>query len=82
MVPLFLKVIERVELLKKESESKKLMELGQRISHLHRIVDGMRKHVISKDSPLMELEQERVEKYLIMEENISRAEKNYGKFSQ
>jgi hypothetical protein len=46
------------------------------------MVEGMRKHVASKDSPLRQLEQERVEKYLIMEENISRAEKNYGKFSQ
>ena len=52
MVPLFQKVIERVELLKKESESKKLMELGQRIAHLNRMVEGMRKHVVSKDSPL------------------------------
>ena len=52
MVPLFQKVIERVEILKKESESKKLMELGQRIAHLNRMVEGMMKHVVSRDSPL------------------------------
>jgi hypothetical protein len=82
MIPLFQKVIEKVESLKKEAESKKLMELGQRIAHLQKMVEGTRKQVISQDSPLRALEQERVEKYLIMEENISRAEKNYGKFSQ
>ena len=66
MVPLFQKIIERMEQLKKESESKKLMELGQRIAHLNQMVEGMRKHVVCKDSPLRQFEQERVEKYLIM----------------
>ena len=47
-------------MLKKESESKKLMELGQRIAHLNRMVEGMRKHVVSRDSPLRQFEQERV----------------------
>jgi hypothetical protein len=55
MIPLFQKIIERVELLKKEAESKKLMELGQRISHLHKMVDGMKKPAIVADSPLRQL---------------------------
>lgn len=82
MIPLFQKVIEKVEALKKETESKKLMELGQRIAHLQKMVDGTKKQVLSQDSPLRTLEQERVDKYLVMEENIAKAEKNYGKFSQ
>lgn len=60
MIPLLQKIIERVELLKKEAESKKLMELGQRISHLNKMVEGMKKPPIITDSPLRELEQERV----------------------
>ncbi len=60
MIPLLQKIIERVELLKKEAESKKLMELGQRISHLNKMVEGMKKPAIITDSPLRELEQERV----------------------
>ena len=82
MVPLFQKVIEKVESLKKEAESKKLMELGQRIVHLQRLVQTTQKHPLAEDSPLQLMEPERVEKYLVMEENISRAEQNYGKFSQ
>jgi uncharacterized protein YggU (UPF0235/DUF167 family) len=66
MIPLFQKVIEKVEFLKKEAESKKLMELGQRIAHLQKMVEGSRKQVISQESPLRTLEQERVDKYLIM----------------
>lgn len=38
MVPLFQKIIEKIKLLKKESESKKLMELGHRIEHLQDII--------------------------------------------
>lgn len=52
MIPLFQKIIERVELLKKDAESKKLMELGQRIAHLHKMVDGMKKPPIVTESPL------------------------------
>lgn len=42
------------------------MELGQRIAHLQKMVEGTKKHAISQDSPLRALEQERVDKYLIM----------------
>jgi hypothetical protein len=56
-----------VEYLKKEAESKKLMELGQRIAHLQKMVEGTRKQPLTPESPLRMLEQERVEKYLIME---------------
>lgn len=66
MIPLFQKVIEKVEALKKETESKKLMELGQRIAHLQKMVEGTKKHAFSQVSPLRALEQERVDKYLIM----------------
>jgi hypothetical protein len=57
MVPLFQKVIEKVESLKKEAESKKLMELGQRIAHLQKMVEGTKKQILSQDSPLCTLEQ-------------------------
>lgn len=55
MIPLFQKVIEKVEALKKETESKKLMELGQRIAHLQKMVEGTKKQVVSQDSPLRTL---------------------------
>lgn len=55
MIPLFQKVIEKVESLKKQAESKKLMQLGQRIAHLQKMVQGTRKQVISQDSPLHSL---------------------------
>jgi alcohol dehydrogenase class IV len=55
MIPLFQKVIEKVEFLKKEAESKKLMELGHRIAHLQKMVEGARKQVTSQDSPLRAL---------------------------
>lgn len=57
MIPLFQKIIEKVENLKKEAESKKLMELGQRIAHLNKMVDSMKKPPIIADSPLRNLEQ-------------------------
>lgn len=50
MVPLFQKIIERIELLKKEAESKKLMELGHRIEHLQFMINGAKNHVVNADS--------------------------------
>lgn len=59
------------------------MELGQRISHLQKVMDSAPKKIcFAVDGRLRLLEPERVEKYLIMEDNITRAEKNFGKFSQ
>ena len=67
MLPLFQKVIEKVESLKKEAESKKLMELGQRIAHLQKLVVTTQKQPLAEDSLLQLMEPERVEKYLVME---------------
>lgn len=39
MIPLFQKIIEKIEQLKRESESKKLLELGHRIQHLQTMVN-------------------------------------------
>jgi len=45
-----------VELLKKEAESKKLMELGQRIAHLQKMVEiTPKQQLMATDSPLRTL---------------------------
>ena len=60
-------------MLKKEAESRKLMELGQKIVFLQNIVE----------KPLIRaFDQERIEKYLVMEDTINKAQKNYGSYSQ
>ena len=60
------------------------MELGHRIEHLQDLVKGS-KSIIAGDPDLKKIfktyEVDRVEKYLIMEENIVKAEKKFGNFS-
>ena len=85
MIPLFQKIIEKIEALKREFESKKLLELGHRIEHLQDLVKKS-KNIITSDPEFRKIfktyEVDRVEKYLIMEENIVKAEKKFGNFSQ
>jgi len=47
MIPLFQKITEQVETLKKEADDKKLSELGHRISHLQKMVELAKKQVIN-----------------------------------
>ena len=86
MIPLFQKIIERIQSLKKESESKKLLELGHRIEHLQDMIICSKDQTVIKDPEILKIfktyEAERVEKYLIMEDNITKAEKRFGSFSQ
>lgn len=85
MIPLFEKINEKIEFLKKQSESKKLMELGHRIQHLQDIIKESRANFSITDPEIAKIfkkfEPDRVEKYLMMEDSISKAEKRFGKFS-
>lgn len=84
MIPLFQKIIEKIESLKREFESKKLLELGHRIKHLQDLVKES-SSIIAGDFDfkiLKTCEVDRMEKYLLMEENIIKAEKKFGNFSQ
>jgi pantothenate kinase len=61
------------------------MELGHRIEHLQILIDSTKDKVKKSDENqkiFRTFESDRIEKYLLMEENINKAEKNYGKFSQ
>ncbi len=61
------------------------MELGHRIEHLQILIDSTKDKVKKSDENqkiFRTFESDRIEKYLLMEDNINKAEKNYGKFSQ
>ena len=76
MIPLFEKIIEKIESLKRESESKKLMELGHRIEHLQILIDSTKDKVKKSDENqkiFRTFESDRIEKYLLMEDNINKA---------
>lgn len=61
------------------------MELGHRIEHLQILIDSTKFKVKKNDENqkiFRTFESDRIEKYLLMEDNINKAEKNYGKFSE
>ena len=58
------------------------MELGHRIEHLQILIDSTKDKVKKSDENqkiFRTFESDRIEKYLLMEDNINKAEKNYGK---
>ncbi len=60
------------------------MELGHRIEHLQILIDHTKDKVKKNDENqkiFRTFESDRIEKYLLMEDNINKAEKSYGKFS-
>lgn len=61
------------------------MELGHRIEHLQIMIDSTKDKVKKNDENqkiFRTFDSDRVEKYMLMEENITKAEKNYGRFSE
>lgn len=61
------------------------MELGHRIEHLQVLIDKTKDKVKKNDQNqriFRTFEPDRIEKYILMEENINKAQKDYGKFSQ
>ena len=60
------------------------MQLGHRIEHLQKLVWSGKHLVNSVDSDKIfkTFDSDRFQKYMVMEENINKAEKHYGKFSQ
>lgn len=62
------------------------MELGHRIQHLQDMIKHSKSNFSMGDPEIAKIfrnfEPDRVEKYIVMEDSITKAEKRFGNFSQ